>query len=206
MSRRRRRKRRRMGTSAGVQALRKVRKIERKTEKKIFDIAVNTIASVPIAGIVTDLAAIVGGSGVSNRTGNRVAPFRLHMNLRWLGKPTGQQDVYRTIIFRDNRQEVSTTPAVLDVLLSGNLLSQYNIAFRGRFKILYDETFTQANDNIIQLSFFRRLSIPLTKRMGFGSNLSTSIVENGLYMISMSNLGAATPDVQWSSRLLFTDS
>ncbi len=209
MSRRRKRYygRKRYGGASSIarKALSKVRKLERKQEVKFHSIVVTTIANVSTTGDVRSLALIAQGDSRTSRDGNKISPFFLSMRINWIGAVASTADVYRTIIFRDMRQASTVVPTVLTVLSSGTPLSQVNVATHGRWKILYDRTFTSINDAALRAQFSDVIRIKLNKRMGFRGAATTDINENGLFMINITNLAANLPSVVFSSRMFFND-
>ncbi len=208
MSRRysRKRKYRRGSSYAATLALKKVRRLEKKIEVKTHDRTPATIANVSNTGVVTDLALIAQGDGVGQRDGNYITPFRLQLNVRWAGVAASTTDIYRTIVFRDKRQEATVTPAVLAVLRDNEVISLYNTTTRKRFQILYDEVMTGPGDAAVLHSFALMINLKLYGRMGFQGTASTDINENGLYMLNISNLAANQLSVAYTSRVFFNDS
>lgn len=198
-------KRKRTDASAGRLALSKVRKLERKQEVKIHDIAVTTLANVSNAGLIRDLALIAQNNTTDSRDGDFIEPFLLSVRMNWAGDAAATTGVYRTIIFRDKQQEPTVTPTVLNVLQSTSPLAQYALVNRGRWKILYDRTFTGVNDAAIRQSWVQVLRLKLTLPMQFRGAATTDIQRNGLYMIVIFNNNANMPDVTFSTRLFFND-
>lgn len=198
-------KRRRSDSSAGRLALAKVRKLERKQEVKIHDIAVNTLANVSNAGLIRDLALIAQGNTLDARDGDFIAPFLLNIRMNWTGDAAATTGVYRTIVLRDKQQEATVTPSVANVLASTSPLAQFNLLNRNRFKILYDRTFTGVNDAAIRQSWVQIIRLKLTLPMQFRGAATTDIQKNGLYMIVIFNNNANMPDVTFSTRLFYND-
>ncbi len=211
MTFRRRKRKRTVGVGRGVslsiakKAMARVRKLERKSEVKYFDIGVTTIANVGTGGDVRSLAAIAQGDGVSDRDGNMVSPFFLDVMYQWSGVAAAVSELYRTIIFRDRQQIDSTTPTVLTVLTSGSPLAQFVGVNRKRWKILYDVTYSSPEDGAIQLSFVGHARLKLSLKMGHSGGVSNDVNLNGLYMINITNLGASQPSVIFSSRMFYND-
>ncbi len=207
MSFTRKRKRRRKSTHViAKQALSRVRKLERKVEVKMFDIIFTTIADVSTTGAVTHLAAVGSGDDTNDRDGLRIAPFFVKIRYHWEGAAASTKDVYRTIIFRDNRQVASTTPAVLDVLVQLSPLSQFNVSNRGRFKILWDNMWTNANDTAILQNFAGVMNIRLVKQMGWSDGSGGNVNMNGLYMLNITNLTVSNlAQFRFTSRMFFND-
>lgn len=207
MSRRpfKRRKRKRGSMPIAKLALSKVRRLERKIEQKSFDILQTTIGAVGSAGDIRNLALIIQGDSRNHRDGNAISPFFLSMRYHWLGTTADNTGVFRTIIFRDMRQVLGAIPVVLDILTEATPLSQWNYSFRGRFKILYDRTWTQSNDTAIRTNYNDVIRIRLTRKMTWNSGVSTALVSNGLFMINITNLPANEPSFTFTSRLHYND-
>ncbi len=200
----RKRGRKRKRKSMASLALSKVRKLERKQEVKMFDIAITIRSNIAATGVVESLALISQGDGVSSRDGLKLSPFALEMRFQWLGDAASVDDTYRTIIFRDRRQVASTVPTVASVLAESNPLSRLMIANRTRWKILYDETFSSSNDAAIRLSFVRLLRMKLSLPMEFSGTANTTISKNGLFMIILASSGSL-PNFTFNCRLKYND-
>ncbi len=201
-----RKRKRRKSNFMAKDALKRVRRLERNVEVKSFDIAVTTIAAVSTVGDVRNIALIAQGDARVNRDGNAVSPFFLDMRFHWIGTSGDTIGVFRTIIFRDKRQVSNAVPLVLDVLTEAHPLSTFKYAFRKRFKIIYDETFNQSNDAAVKQQFLRVLRIKLSLKMAWSAAAAVNLVQNGLFMINISSLGANQPDFLFSSRVFFNDS
>ena len=209
MSRRRSRKRRRNGNSSSMhvakRALKKVKRLERKQEVKIYDIVLTTIAAVDTTGDTRSMSSIAQGDFVSSRDGEKISPFFFQLRINWQGIAAGVDEVYRTIIFQDRRQVLGAIPAVLDVLLEGNPLSLFNKQNRGRFKILYDETFTGISDTALRQSHISLVSRKMSGPIQWNGSSSTAWTKNGLFMINISNATANKPAVTFTFRLFYND-
>ncbi len=105
MSTRRRYKRKRRykagggAAYSGRLALRKVRRLERKIERKFHELAVNNLALIAATGIVTPLHEVAQGDGRNQRDGNYINPTFMKMTIHWTGQAAAVTDVFRTIIF-----------------------------------------------------------------------------------------------------------
>ncbi len=201
----RKRKRTSSAISVANLALRKVRKLQRKTEVKYADIGLVTIASISTSGDVTAFSNVGQGDGVGQRDGDAISPFMLELNFQWFGTALAVTELYRTIIFIDRRQVESTTPSVATVLKSLDALSTIKGSVRTRFTILYDEMFTRPSANDVHQSFARSLRIKLNMQMRYKGVVSTDIVKNGLYMLNISNSTGNLPSFNFHSRLLYND-
>ncbi len=210
MSRRYKRgyKRKRYGSSSysiAKKALSKVRKLEKKQEVKFISMPLTTIAAVPIAGDVRSISSIAQGDLVSTRDGDKISPFFFSLRYHWSGTAAAVDGVYRTIIFVDKRQVVSTIPTVAAVLEQTSPFSQYNGQNRGRFKILYDQVFTGTNDVALQQNFTGVISRKMSGNMMYTGAAATSWTQNGLFMINITNLAANQPAFLFTFRLYFND-
>ncbi len=200
----RRLKRRRVG--AGVLALKKVRKLERKVEVKLIDLNVQTIANVSTTGDVRNIALVSGGDLINQRDGNSIAPFFLQMNMNWTGIIAGQNQIMRTIIFRDKRQVKNTVPALSDVLTSGHPLALFSFTNRTRWKILFDRTWTASEATADAFMAIARMSAKLSLLMRWNSGTNTTLEANGLFMLNVTNVTSNLPSFIFSSRMMYNDS
>ncbi len=201
----RRKKRKRSTMAIAKKALHKVRKLERKMEVKSFDIQNTAIVAISSAGDIRSIFLVAQGSNSNSRDGNSVSPFGLDMRLHWQGATVDKIGVFRTLIFRDKRQVSGTVPLVTDVLVQTSSLSQLSYLNRKRFKILYDETFTQANDAAIVPNYFRHIRLKLRLPVLYNGTTATSLAQNGLFMISISNLAANEPALNFTCRVWYND-
>ncbi len=200
------RKRRRMnGNFTAKLALKKVRRLERKVEVKTFDVAINNVA-VPATGAFRSLADIAQGDTSITRDGNAVAPFRLHLSFNWIGVIAMRSAIMRCIIFRDMKQEDSTVPTLLNVLTTVDPTSLYNRLQRKRWKVLYDRSWTATQSNTDAFMAIGFINMKLRLPLKFSGAAATSHLENGLYMILVSNQAIDIPSFRYTSRLFFNDS
>lgn len=200
----RKRKRRRMND--GVLALRKVRKLEKKVEVKMHDIDFNTLVNVGTAGVVTNLASIAQGDTISSRDAETIFPQSFDLRLIWNGDVAEISGVYRTIIFQDMRQVVSTPTPVLTLLKEATSLSQYSLANRKRFRIYYDETFTLDGNAADHAQLHTRHVVrKVSRSIQWTGATSTAWTKDGLFMVNITNLAANQPNFSFTFRLFFTD-
>lgn len=165
-----------------------------------------TIAMITTVGDVRTVSNISQGDALTQRDGEKVSPFFLTLRFQWRGQALGVNDIYRTIIFYDKRQVVSTTPAITAVLQELHPLAQYNTQNRGRFGIIYDQTFTGVNDTLLRNSFVGIINRKLNFPMQFAGATSTAVVKNGIFMINISNQGLNPPDFIFTLKLMYNDS
>lgn len=205
--RRRTYKRRRpySGYAIAKTALKKVRKLEQKREIKEHLVGLTTLVNVTSAGVVGVIAFIPQGDGAGERDGNKISPFLLNLNLRWIGDAVQDDEVMRTIIYTDTKTVKGATAAVTDVLTAANAMALIQTVNRGRFVIHYDECFTGSDDGNVRLSFVRKLRIRLTRSISFDGALASDVVKNGLYMINVTSTASNNPDVSYTFRLSYND-
>ncbi len=206
----RRRKRRRTGVKNIARlALSKVRRLEKKIEVKSHFIAlvaiVNVGSTIATGADIRALHLIAQGDGIGDRDANKIHAFFLNMKIHWVGLPASVNDIWRIIILRDSQQIADTVPAITDVLQEETSLSLKNFTNRRRFKILFDQMFNGGTDTAILQTWLLNVSIKLNFRIGFGGAASTTITENGLYMITISGGTTNRPSVSHTSRLFYND-
>ncbi len=203
----RRGKRQMSGMSIARKALSKVRKLERKVEVKTFDVGLNTIVDVAVAvGSITNLALIGQGDLSTQRDGDGIAPFFFRMNWNWTGPIAFRSGIMRMIIFRDTHQVDGGAPTILNVLTSVTPLSLYNRLLRKRWKVLFDRTFTATQSSSDAFMAVGQMNLRLKLKMRFNGVAGANILENGLYMILVSNVAADKPSFTFQSRVFFNDS
>ncbi len=201
---RRGRKRRRTGGLKKV--MKRVRKLEKRAEVKKDDRALNSFGLVLNTGQVQNWCDIAQGDDRDERDGNKITPFRLTIRFNWLGQAASTAEVYRLIVFQDRQQVVATTPTVAQVLQSSGALSLYNEDFLKRWKILYDNMWTGANDANIRLSFIGLITIRGLLPIIYATGTGTDVTKNGLYVLAITNVASNAPTLVYSSRLFYYDS
>lgn len=121
---------------------RQVRKLKRANaaDTHAMNNAISTAMS--NAGFVTYVSTIAIGDDNADRSGASINPLSLQF---WhtMNSGTTQSQVMRYILFQD-KQSYGAAPAVLDVLQTADVTSQYNIPnlLAKRFRILKDWTMT----------------------------------------------------------------
>ncbi len=180
-------------------ALRRVKRLERKVEVKVFDVVVNNITPT-VAGIVVHINAIAQGDGIVNRDGlaSNCIGFKLNYQIN-----NTVISATRIMIVRDNRQIESTDPSVLDVILSADPLSQKSRVNPKRFTIYYDQVHEMDPDDTTRL--VRRRFFKKKFEMRWVGATGTSQTRNGLYLIANTDAAANEPTVKFSFRMWFTD-
>lgn len=85
-------------------------------------------------------SGVVQGDAITGRSGDRIEPVRLQVNLTMLAGIGSTQSFHRVLIFQD-RLNQGTLPALSEILDSSQWDSTYNIRNKqqGRFHIMYDK-------------------------------------------------------------------
>lgn len=94
------------------------------------------------AGSIAPFVNIANGTGPSDRIGNHVGLKDLVLD--WIVRDTGGGSYthHGRIIILQDMQTNKATPAVLDVLNTATVNSQFNPSNRSRFKIIVDENYS----------------------------------------------------------------
>jgi len=113
-----------------------------------------------------------------------------------------QRTSLRIIICCDLRQIDSTSPVLSDILSTNVTTAQLNYFNKGRFKIFYDK--------IVQVGPYNttaKLNINLRGllAMRWSGTGSSSIVQNGLYLLCLSDQSTNVPDIDYWFRLQYID-
>lgn len=182
-----------------VVAVKKLKKANAADLHMMNNSSATTLAA---AGLVTYLSTVAIGDDNADRTGAAINPidFTFHHNLN-----IATTGIARMIIFQD-KQTYGAVPAVLDVLQTATVDSQYNIpnALAKRFRILKDWVHTGVTGQSNSLrSYAGRV-----KRMNkINFTGTTAVVASGgsgaLYLLRVTNLGANQPTDSFSWTLKF---
>ncbi len=201
MSKRRFRKKRvtKSAIKIAKKSLRRVKRLERKVEVKVFDVAVNNITPT-VAGLITHINAIVQGDGIVQRDG--LSANCIGFKLIYQINSTIINSI-RVMIVRDNRQVESTDPSVLDVILSADPLSQNSRVNPKRFTIIYDRLHEMDPDDTSRLA--RRIFFKKHFQMRWVGSTGTSQTKNGLYLLTNTDAAANQPTLRFSFRMWFVD-
>ncbi len=201
-------KRRRTGSAYKIakKALSGVKKLRKAIEVKVHDIAVNTLTLIGTAANIQSLGQIAGGSTFITRAGNSVTPFFYKLRFAWQGIANATKEIYRVMIFQDKKQVIATIPTLANVLASGSPLAQFNVLYRKRWNILYDQTFSMPSDTAIASSIAVILSGKMKGQIRWNSATATDHTLNGLYMLLITNqAGTDRPSFEYSFRLFYND-
>lgn len=182
---------------SGVQQIRKLINVE--THK--FD--VNGGTTVNSTGSITHITGVAIGDTLSTRTGSSILDRDLHIRIVWQKGVAATITVTRFIIVQDKQQIADTSPAVLDILNSADVVSHYQPDIEGRFKILKDITTVLDISNVVKAADFK---LDLSNvHTGYNGINGSDIQKNGIYILMISNEPTNVPTISWISRFRFYD-
>lgn len=178
-----------------------------------------TQTSIPNTGIVRALTTVAEGDGYDERTGNRTTPMYLQFRFQMRGyqDPAGIEPVnyVRLIVFRW-RDRAGTLPTVAEVLETVDFCSFYRVINTGtgsarKFDVLMDKTYdlgmgevgVDKRTRFIQKNF--RLSPKKQISYQDTGTTGSSLSQNHIYMLWISNVSGNEPVFQGISRYTFTD-
>ncbi len=199
------RKPKKQKVTAGVQALRRVRRLERSREVKAFLIAPGGIAPTD-TGIVNHLSAIPQGDTEITRDGLKTHCIGLSINyyVTYNQANIVGNSQNRTIIVIDQRQPDSVVPGWGTVMQATNVCSLKSYSNNKRFRVLHDKVVNLTATG--SESQFFKLFIKLNMDMSFSGAAGTTMNKNGIYMLNITDQGANVNTLTFSSRVYFTDS
>ncbi len=181
-------------------------------EPKYFDLTGTTVNPTS-SGTLALATAITQGAGVSSREGDavnlRAVDFRAYM---FTGSTSGV-DALRIVIFQWNQDTAVGTPAAAD-LLSAPLLgtaaapvAHYNFsnARQHKISVLFDElvALTDSADGGVAVAF--RKQLPIKSQIQFNAGTTTGAGHLYLALFTTNAGGAATTNMQYSLRTMFSD-
>lgn len=185
----------------GFKYLKSVLNVEHKT----YDRYDNTNISPNNSGIVYCLTNIAQGVAEGERVGNSILAKSVKFDA--VVKQNSAQTApvsLRLILFRDREGNNGSVPAVLDVLKSATVNSEFVTVNRDRFQILADKKFSlpvvaQAQDKMIKI--YRKLRHHV-KYTGSGT---TDYDEGQIWILALSDQGSNNPNWYMSSRFRYID-
>ncbi len=177
-------------------------------EVKFFDTTVTTSTS--LLGGTFCLSLMGGGTGVSQRVGEKIKAKELQSRMSLTAGSATLQSDHRIIIFSDSDNQ-GALPSVADVLVSADVEAQYtwtnsrSIDGEPRFRILYDKTFMMDPNTGASSTFFAAPKIPINREMVFTGSGSGQGQQsrNSLYLLVLSDSVVCT--LTSTHRLLYTD-
>lgn len=164
------------------------------------------------AGTVDSLMNVANGTGPSDRIGNHVS--LKDMVLDWTARDSGGGSYThhgRLIVVQD-MQTNKALPAVLDIMNTATVSSQFNPSNRTRFKVLLDENYSISSvsgigiaweKNAQKTNVYRNLQGKKITYSGTSSNI-TDIDAGSLLMVHLSDT-ASKVTVTFNTRAQFYD-
>lgn len=181
----------------GVKRIRKLINVERKVSDTVSTTAMSTTP------VVLSLNQILQGDGPEQREGNSIKPQSLLVSASSHPSASAGSTECRLLIVRDLQQVADTSPALLDVLDSVDIISMRNEANRGRFNILFDSKWS--TNNTAMDTKVISTSMPMHGHIRFNGSAITDIQKNGLYVMYFSNHASLVPTMDFKARLYYTD-
>lgn len=164
------------------------------------------VASTTIANTGTSLAApanITEGATNELREGNSILTQSLVLNYKLRLHTSAVTTAVRMVVVKDLQQIADTTPSWTDIYQEADPLTFINKETAGRFNILYDQCHvmsTNAQEIVLRKNF-----IPLNFHVKYNGPLSSDIQKHGIYLLAISDQGTNVPNLDYSTRLNFTD-
>lgn len=193
----------------GLQALKA--KVDKLTQVAMLDEVKYATGSLPATqidynGTLNSLVTISqGAAGLNQRLGDQVAMSGI--NFRYVAYITTTTAVsqLRIILLVDEQANLSTANVLATVGSTLSPLSFFNKEYRGRFKILYDETHTLDAGQSYQ--DIKRVSVNEMIKLKYAPAVST-VRENDIRVLMISNQAPASVDrpyVQYNVRCWYKD-
>jgi len=194
-------------TLKGLNELRKLINIEFKR----FDVTV-TGGTTSQAGAVAQLSQIAQGTDFNTRVGDSIRTQHICFNAQYFLTGASVQAIVRCIIVRDN-ENTGSAPSGSDVLTQAGTAnatvsphSYINFPIgqtQGRFKVLFDEITSMSSTG--EINALMHHEQPLGQHIRYKGSLATDTREGSLWIMFFTNLAAATPTVDWSVYVTYTD-
>lgn len=201
--------------SAGVQALRIVKSIQKAIEYKHTDypIPADAIGNVGISYPLVDL--LLKGDNATQRTGNTIKLARAHINCT-VRLATSSTETFtrsfRIILCRGIRENgsvpvvsytSSATRGVLDDTSTDLILARKALNNMRDTKFLYDKTYTLSPGTVTSREF--KWNFPLHWITTFKEDASGSTEDGGLYLMFAQDIIGQDIIVNLNSRVTFSD-
>lgn len=171
-------------------------------EKKILDTTVLTDLS--DNGFVQSLTGMATGDTINTRDGNSIKGVYLGGRITLKINSSATASVARCIVFQDTQQIADTSPTLTEVLQTNDVKSFLNQAALGRFKILWDKTYT-LSQNSPTATHQIHVDIPLNHHLRFNGNTANDTQKGHLYYLALSDEATNTVDQDSFWRFRFID-
>ncbi len=190
--------------SIAKKALRKVTRLEKKVRPEVKRLDSGILVLTPaIAGLMNHMSAVAQGNTEQSRDGLKIQAIGFTLRFHITTHLTATITAVRIMVIRDNRQEESVIPSVLDVLLSADPFSQNSRVNPKRFSVLYD--YTVSLNNLARTGVVKHTFKKFQTPMQFIGAAGSTMTRNGIYILTIGSVGANLPTVRLSFRLFFTD-
>jgi len=132
-------KRTRLNPPTVTRRLPLVKEVKQQVDVPWDNINVDTGAT----GTLIRVANIVAGDGPDDRDGRVIKILRHHVRLQWYKQNNVPQTMMRVILFRwGTGVAAPTTGSILNTTGVNALTANYNVEFKGIYKILHDKVYT----------------------------------------------------------------
>lgn len=179
---------------------------QEKPELKYLD-TVSTGIAVDSSGTLILLNGCAQGDDINTREGREIRIKSLRIKWKPAINASATGTIVRCILFID-KQVNASAPSVTTILKnSGALnLAQMDLAYRKRFKILYDKYITMSNNSMEETveDYFRKMNLVVEYNSSSAGTVA-DIVTNALYMLLISDQATNTPTVVYWNRVRFYD-
>lgn len=174
------------------------RKLKFAQEVGAVDVTIDSTAS--FVGAVSHLSPIGQGDNTNNRTGNDTHAKSLQ--LRWNVVAADSTNMVRVIVFYWKDDTTPTAGDILSAISTGTApLQTLNFPNKDKYDIIYDRLVTVGTGN---LSYAEKVFLKTSRKIEFDGSSSANIANNQLYVMYISDSGAAThPVFQMISRLRY---
>ena len=177
----------RSALSVAQKALRAVRNIKAREERKFYQSGTGLVSGLTTVtnGYILHLPQVAVGTGAGDRTGNSITVKRIQIKGKLMTNELSNM-TWRVMVVRDRQQIQATTPAVSDVLVSARTyaMTRDDTTRPARFEILSDKTVVQQASYLAQdmTSFYTcdlKTDIEYNYATGYGYDQN----KNGLYLV-----------------------
>jgi len=203
---------------AAFTALRKVKSVERKIERKtavtIDTGSLNVNQANGTYNLNESIVGVATGDGRDHREGNKISPssFKFHGDIIWHSL-AGNDQWLRLVIVQDLRTIQGSGPTIFigdtdkDVIDNNGFLSEFNLQTRNRYRVLYNKHFkyNTAKDIAEPVYFTGRIKLP--KTVEYNGSAATDLSKNGVWALAWGSTSATTTPIKLRlyGRMWYTD-